>query len=116
MTWRNYAVVILLAMSLIDLGTTFYYVNTYKAWQPEKSFNLIEQNPLLVFLWNNLGFIVGMLVGSIIILTLIFLVAKSAHYAVVGLLFLFLCYALINHYFHITMLQDLITKYPLGHI
>jgi len=116
MNWRIIIIIILMSMSIIDLSLTFYYVKKYKWWQPNKPFNLIENNPLLVFLWNNLGLHLGMIVGSVIILTLIYLVGKSAHPIVILILFLFLCFALFNHNKNINLLHELIKLYPSGHL
>lgn len=114
--WRIWVVVILMTLSVIDLGSTAFYINKYKTWQPEKPYNLMENNPLLVFLWNHLGFTLGMIVGSIIILTLVYIVARSAHWIVILILFLFLLYALFNHYTNINLLHQLIDKYPSGYL
>lgn len=116
MNWRIIIIIILMSMSIIDLSLTYYYLRKYKNWQPNKPFNLIENNPLLVFLWNNLGLHLGMIVGSVIILTLIYLVGKSAHPIVVLILFLFLCFALFNHNKNINLLHELIKLYPSGHL
>lgn len=115
-TWRIWVIVILLTLSVIDITATFYYIHKYKKWQPEKPYNLIENNPLLVFLWNQLGLILGTMVGASIIWTLIFIVGKSAHPIVIILLGLFLLYALFNHYTNINLLHALIEKYPSGHL
>jgi len=115
--WRIWAIVILMTLSAIDLGATYYYVKTYKQWQPDKPYNMIEKNPLLVFLWNNLGLTFGMIVGSVIILTLIYIVGKTAHPIIVGILFLFLTWAVFfNHFKNIGLLHKLIKQYPTGHL
>lgn len=57
-----------------------------------------------------------MIVGSIIILTLVYIVARSAHWIVILILFLFLLYALFNHYTNINLLHQLIDKYPSGYL
>jgi hypothetical protein len=114
--WRIWAIVILMTLSVLDLGATAYYVNKYKTWQPEKPYKLIELNPLLVFLWNNLGFWFGMIVGSAIILPLIFIVGKTAHWGVLVAMFLVLSWVMFNHYTNINLLHALIDKYPSGHL
>jgi hypothetical protein len=114
--WRIYIIVILMTLSLVDLGLTYHYIYKYKKWQPEKPFNLIEKNPLLVFLWNKLGLHLGMFVGSVIILTLIYIVGKEAHWIIVLLLCLFLSWAMFNHYTNINLLHKLIEKYPSGYL
>ena len=113
---RIYVVIILLLMSVIDLSATYFYIYKYKKWQPNKPYNLMERNPLLVFLLNNFGLHLGMFIGSVIILTLIYIVGKSANPIVVFLLFVFLCIALYNHYNNISLLFKLIEKYPTGHL
>ena len=115
-TWRIWVLAILLLLSVIDLAATYVYVYKYKQWQPEKPYNLIENNPLLVFLWNNLGLVLGTIVGAAIILSLIFIIGKSAHPIIIGILFLLLAYALSNHYTNIGLLGRLIEKYPSGHL
>jgi len=114
--WRTIAIIAILILGVVDLGATFYYVKKYRSWQESKPYNLIELNPLLVFLWNNMGLVIGMIVGSVIILTLQFIVAKSAHWAIVVILFLFLLWASYNHFTNINLLDQLITKYPSGHL
>ena len=88
-------IIILMMMSIVDLALTYHYISKYKEWQPEKPYNLIENNPLLVFLWNMLGLKIGTFVGSVIILSLIYIVGKTAHPIVVGILFLFINFNLI---------------------
>lgn len=114
--WRVWVIVILLTLSVIDIVATYYYVKTYKDWQPNKPYNLMEKNPLLLFLWNQLGLTLGTIVGAVIIWTLIYIVGKSAHWIVVLLMILFLCYALFNHWTNINLLHKLIEMYPTGHL
>ncbi len=114
--WRIIIIVILLALSVLDLSLTFYYASKYKKWQPDKPFKMIENNPLLVFLWNQLGLILGTIVGAAIIWTLIFIIGKTAHPIVIGLVGLFLLYALFNHFTNINLIHKLIEKYPTGHL
>jgi uncharacterized protein YacL len=115
-TWRLIAIIVLLTLSVLDLSFTFYYVHEYKKWQPDKPYKLIELNPLLVFLWNNFGLNIGMIIGSVILLALNFIVAKEAHWAIVLILFLFMLFAMFNHTKNITLLHQLIEKYPSGYL
>ena len=114
--WRTYALVIILILGIIDLTLTYVYVSKYKTWQPEKPYKLIENNPLLVFLWNNMGFTLGMIVGFIIILSLQYIVVKSAWWPIVLILFLVLCWVMYNHYNNFHLLNQLIEKYPSGYL
>lgn len=116
MGWRIYAIIILVSLSFIDLTATYHYISKYKKWQPDKPYNLIEMNPLLNYLWEKLGFNLGMFVGSVIILALIYIVSKEAHWIVVALLFSFLVFSMFNHYTNTNLLYQLIEKYPLGHL
>ena len=117
MNWRLIVTIILITLSLTDLILTYYYVSKYKKWQPNKPYNLIEKNPLLVFLWNNFGLKIGMIIGSIIILSLIYLVCKSANPIILIILFFLLCWTIgINHIKNINLLKELIIKYPSGYL
>lgn len=112
--WRIYVIILLLSLSVLDLVLTYHYVYKYKEWQPNKPYNLIENNPLLVFLWNTFGLHLGTIIGAVIIWSLIYIVAKTAHPIVVVILGLFLLYALFNHYTNINLLTKLIQFYPEG--
>lgn len=114
--WRIIALVLILLFSVIDLSLTFYYVQKYKSWQPEKPYNLIELNPLLVFLWNNLGLGLGMGVGAVIILALSTIIVKGAHWIIVLILVLLLMFAMYNHNNNINLLNKLMDKYPSGYL
>ncbi|GBE19388.1 hypothetical protein BMS3Abin17_00111 [archaeon BMS3Abin17] len=115
-TWRVWVILLLLAFSMCDLLLTFYYVHQYKKWQSDKPYNLIENNPLLVFLWNTFGLKLGMFIGSVMILSLMYIIGRSAHPIVVGIVFLVLCYALFNHHQNINLLVKLMQQYPDGHL
>lgn len=112
--WRFYIIIILLGLSIIDLTLTFIYIKLYKTWQPQKPYNLIESNPLLVFLFNNLGLVLGMFVGAVVILTLIYVVGKGAHWVVVALLLCVLMWVMYNHFHNFGLLNKLIEQYPNG--
>lgn len=111
---KTIIVIVIITLSLIDLVLTAYYINSYKKWQPNKPYRLMELNPLLVFLWDKMGFIIGMIVGSVIIISLNFIVAKYSNWIIALVLFGFLIFALINHIHNISLLNQLIEKYPTG--
>lgn len=116
MDWRIIVIVSILFLGVIDLLLTLYYVSSYKKWQPNKPYNLIELNPLLTFLWGKFGLHIGMFIGGTIMLALQYIVAKDAHWIIVGLLLLFLVFAIYNHINNIGLLHKLIEKYPSGHL
>ena len=114
--WRIYVIVALLILSIVDLSLTYFYVTKYKSWQPNKAYNLMERNPLLVFLWKHLGLHFGMLVGSTIILALVYIIAREAHWIIVLLLAVIMLATMINHFHNLPLLYKLIEKYPAGHL
>lgn len=115
-TVRYIALIIIFALTLVDLSLTFYYVHRYKQWQPDKPYKAIELNPLLVYLWTKMNLIVGTIIGGIIILSLDYIIVKDAHWIFIPLLICLLIFALFNHYKNINLLHQLIEKYPLGHL
>ncbi len=114
--WRLILVIVIMFLSVVDLVMTVIYVHQYKKWQPDKPYNLIELNPLLVFLWNNLGLILGMIVGSIIILTLNFIIAKNTYWLIPVVIGIVILLNIINHFRNFGLLHNLIEQYPLGHL
>ena len=115
-TWRIWAIVILMSLSIMDLGATYYYISKYKNWQGDKPYKVMEMNPLLVFLWNNFGLHIGMIIGSVIILSLNFLIARSAHWVIILIVAMLMTFALGNHFKNIGLLHNLIKMYPTGHL
>lgn len=111
---RFMLLVLALACAIIDLLLTYMYVKRYKNWQPNKPYNLIEMNPLLVFLWNTLGLNLGMIIGSVIIISIIYFIAVYTHIALVILLLATQFLTLLNHNKNIDLLNKLIKKYPEG--
>jgi len=111
---RFLLLILALSMAILDLFLTHIYVKRYKNWQPKKPYNLIEMNPLLVFLWNRLGLNLGMIIGSVIIISIIYFIAVYTHIALVILLLVTQFFALWNHNKNINLLNKLIEKYPDG--
>lgn len=114
MNFRNWLVVGLLVLSIVDLTLTFFYIKQYKSWQPNKPYKMIENNSLLVFLYERLGFYIGSFVGVVVILTLVYLVGRYSHWGVALFLGIVLCWAMYNHFHNFGLLYQLIEKYPLG--
>ena len=113
---RTILIIIIMTLSVIDLVTTFYYVKTYRDWQPEKPYRLMELNPLLVFLWTKMGLIIGHLVGSVIILSLVYIVSRYSHWTIALLLLIVLIWTMFNHAQNINLLHKLIIQYPSGYL
>ncbi len=116
MNWRTMMIIILLSLSIIDLISTYYYVYTYKKWQPNKPYKKIELNPLLRFLWKTFGLHLGMFIGSVVILSLIYIISKTAHPLVLVLFLCVLMWTMTNHWKNWGILVKLIDKYPSGHL
>jgi len=108
--------IIIATLCILDLVLTFYYVYKYKKWQPNKPYNLIELNPLLVFLWNKFGLITGMIIGGLIILFLNIVVSIYSHWSIILILLLALCFVMYKHFKNIKLLNKLIKQYPTGYL
>ena len=113
-TYKIILIVIIFGLTILDLSLTYYYIHKYKIWQPDKPYNLMENNPLLVFLWNNMNLLIGTIVGAVIILALDYLIIKEAYWIFPLILIIVLSWALFNHYNNITLLNKLIEKYTDG--
>ena len=107
---------IIFSLSIIDLTLTYIYVKEYKEWQPEKPYKLIEMNPLLRFLWENTNLLIGTLIGAVLILTLDYIIIRTAHWIFPILLLGLLIFAITNHYNNFGLLTKLISQYPSGHL
>jgi hypothetical protein len=114
--WRLIAMYVIMFVSATDLLATYYYIYTYKKWQPNKPYELMELNPLLRYLWKNFGLHIGMFIGTVIILSLNYVVCKHAHWGIVVLLGCLLGLAMFNHFKNINLLHKLIQQYPTGHL
>ena len=116
MELRTILLIIVITLSVIDLSLTYYYVNTYKEWQPQKPYKMMERNPVLVFLWNTFGLHLGMFIGIAVIFALNYVIAKHAHWGIVLILILILSFTIINHAKNFGLLFKLIERYPAGHL
>lgn len=105
---------IMVLLSFIDLSLTYFYIKTYSNWIPERLFSEMEQNPLLLFLWNTFGLELGMLFGALIIFSLIYLIGKKANLIIVITVIGVIVFAIFINIQHIIMLLDLIKLYPTG--
>lgn len=114
-SWRKYAVILILLLGFIDMATTYYFVDTYSNWQPDRPFEDMEVNPILLYLWNNLGFEFGMAIGFIILMSLNYIVARYAWIGVVLLFVVVLTFTLYNNITNINTLHELIKLYPTGY-
>jgi hypothetical protein len=115
-TYRIILITIVMILSLTDLVMTAIYIEKYKKWQPEKPYKSMELNPILVFLWNNLGFIIGMIIGSVILLSLNFIIAKNTYWLIPIILGIFIIFNIFNHMKNFGLLNELIRQYPSGHL
>lgn len=115
-TWRLYLMIFIMCLSLADLIATYYYIYTYKNWQPDKPYESMELNPLLRFLWKQFGLHLGMFIGMVLILSLNYIICKDAHWIVLVLLAIIFTFAMTNHIKNIGLLTKLIAKYPSGHL
>lgn len=97
-------------LSVIDLTMTYFYIRQYKAWQPDKSFNKMESNWVLLFTWGKFGLNLGMVLGSIVILSLIFTWLTLTHWILWVITAIVLLAAIRNHIKNFIILNHLIKK------
>lgn len=114
--WRKVFLITILILSLIDLGLTYNYINEYSNWQINKPFNEMEQNILLVYLWNVFGLKLGMVIGALIIWSLLILISRSASWIILISLLAVFIFGIVINIMHTIQLYDLIKLYPLGYI
>ena len=114
--WRLALVIVIMTLCVLDLAMTYAYVYKYKRWQPNKPYRMIERNPVLRILWEKFGLHLGMFIGAVLILALNYIVAKEAHWIVVGLLLGLLLYTMYNHFTNIGLLYNLVIQYPSGYL
>lgn len=116
MDWRQILLIVLITLSVVDLAMTWKYVSEYKKWQPNKPYKLIELNPLLRYLWEKFGLNIGMIIGGVLILALVTIVARDAHWSIAVLLLIVLIFTIFNHARNFTLLHKLIELYPSGYL
>ena len=64
-------------MSLIDLGTTYLYANSFHNKFPKLDYTILEANPIIKYSWKTLGLNLGMIVGGLIIFAILFLITMN---------------------------------------
>ena len=112
--WRTYAIITLLILSFIDLCFTYIYLAQYSAWQPDKTFNQMESNPLILFFINLLGLEFGLLFSAFIIWLLLYFIGTKADWYIIIPICLVLIFAIIINSIHLIELHKLIILYPNG--
>ena len=111
-SWRKYAIFFILLLGFLDFSLTYYFVDTYKTWQPDRLFEDMEMNPILITLWNTFGLKLGMLIGMLILLPIQYFIAKKVWIGLVILFGGFLLFIMYNHYINITLLHELMKLHP----
>ena len=92
--------ILLLAMSLIDLGATFFYVSTFHTKFPTIDYTTLEANPILRMAWKQFGLHWGMIIGGIIVFgifaLLIFTIQDKWKQFFAGALSMMIIYHILN--------------------
>lgn len=70
--------ILIMVMSLIDLGATYFYVSTFHTKFPQLDYTSLEANPILRMSWKQFGLNTGMIVGGLVVFALLSLVALTA--------------------------------------
>lgn len=94
----------------LDLLLTGYYVYSYKKYAPAREYNKMERNPMLVFLFNHFGILIGLCIGSIIIFLIWHILISYITIYISFLMMPLYFRAIINHAKNIRMLNNLIEK------
>ncbi len=93
-------VIIILVMSLIDLGATYLYLNTFHTKFPTLDYKALEANPILKLAMTQFGLVKGMIIGGIIVLAILVLIVLSISdnwlYYLTGVFSMMLVYHLLN--------------------
>ena len=93
---------------ILDMFLTGYYVSNYKKYAPEKEYNKMERNPLLVFLFKHLGIWMGLFIGTFIITMIWYiLIVYITKYILIFMMPIY-SWAIINHFINMQKLNDLI--------
>lgn len=92
--------ILILIMSLIDLGATYFYVSTFHTKFPTLDYTTLEANPILKMAWKNLGLGKGMIVGGLIVFSiltlLVFSMSEKWQWFFAGTLSMMIIYHLLN--------------------
>jgi hypothetical protein len=92
--------IVILVLSLFDLGATYLYVNTFHAKFPQLDYTTLEANPILKTAWKNFGLTKGMIIGGAIVFSILFLIVYGAsekwQYFLFGLLVMMCVYHFLN--------------------
>lgn len=73
----NKLIIIILIMSLIDLGATYLYVSSFHQKFPTLDYTVLEANPILRYSWKTLGLNLGMIVGGLIVFAILTLIVLN---------------------------------------
>jgi len=69
--------IIILILSVIDLGATFLYISTFHNKFPQLDYTTLEANPILRMAMKNLGLVKGMIVGGLIVFAILVLLVLT---------------------------------------
>lgn len=93
-------IIIILVMSILDLGATWYYLKFFNNKFPTIDFKTLEANPILKLAMTHLGLTKGMIVGGIIVFVILLLITLSIAdrwlYYLAGVFSMMLIYHLLN--------------------
>lgn len=70
-------VIVVMIMSLLDLGATYVYISTFAHKFPELDAISLEANPILKLAMRQLGIEKGMIFGGIVVFLLLLIIITS---------------------------------------
>lgn len=70
-------IIAIIILSLLDLGATYLYINSFHKKFPTLDYTTLEANPILKLCMKYFGLTKGMLIGGIIVLVILLLIVFS---------------------------------------
>lgn len=93
-------IIVILVMSILDLGATYAYVNAFHTKFPNLDYTSLEANPILKMAMKQFGLTKGMIIGGIIVFAILLLIVLSAAeswlYYIAGLFSMMIVYHFLN--------------------
>lgn len=93
-------IIILITLSLLDLGATYLYLNSFHKKFPLLDYKTLEANPVFRLAMSHFGLTKGMLIGGIIVFAILLLIVFSLTekwlYYLAGVFTMMLVYHFLN--------------------
>jgi hypothetical protein len=92
--------IIILIMSLLDLGATWMYASTFHQKFPKLDYTTLEANPIIRMSWKQWGLNTGMIIGGLVVFAILLIVVLSMEekwlYYLAGVFSMMIIYHFLN--------------------